>query len=421
MRQNGLVVINDISQFSQLWPGLKQVLAYGGHSLLSVPLTARGELIGILNLVSAQTNAFGTAEIEISRQIGNSLAIALYNAQLFEEEQRARTEAETMREVATSLSTKLDQDALLQVILAQLAQVLPLDGAAVFLLEDGRLQVAATYGRAPRKLEYASEWLDPPPRNLQVLIETKQPMIIPDTTSYPGWVWVPGRESIRCWLGVPLMQKGSLRGILTLDKKEAHAYDNHSAQLAQAFASQAAIALENARLYEQVQSNAANLRGHVTQRTRQLKSLYDITAIAGRHLDLQILLDEALTRTLQEFDCAAGAVLLLDDSKTRLLLLAHKHLSTTQIDLLAGHRRRSAAAAGNPGQESASSGDRSGPTSCRSGPPFVGRHYLLCRCRIAGEGPCLWSIDTLGRHAAQFWCGGDRTADFHRRSIWRRY
>jgi signal transduction histidine kinase/PAS domain-containing protein len=332
LRQNGPLVINDIREVS--WPGVEQIQAYGGRSLLLIPLLTREELIGVLNLVSAEANAFGAEEIEISHQIGNSLAIALYNAQLFEEEQRARTEAETMREVAASLSTTLDQETLLKMLLAQLALVLPFDGAAIFLLEDGRLQVAATYGSAPRKQAYTSEWLDPPPQNLQELIEAKRPMIISDTTAYPGWVWVAGRESVRCWLGVPLVQQGTLMGILTLDKEEAYAYDESSARLAQAFASQAAIALENARLYEQVQSNAANLRGHVAQRTRQLKSLYDITAIAGRHLDLHILLDEALKRTLQEFDCAAGAVLLLDDSKTRLLLLAERHLLARQLAFL---------------------------------------------------------------------------------------
>ncbi len=334
LRRNEVVRIDDLQSLSDPGPGLLRLLQYGGLSLLSVPLLLHGDLIGILSLTGSKPNAFGTQEIEICRQIANSVAISLYNAQLLETEQRARTVAETMREVAASLSTRLDRTELLDVILSQLALVLPYDGAAIFLYESNLLYVAATKGRGPLLRSPVTEFLEQLPRNLRRLVDTRVPVIISDTTADPDWILLPEREYIRSWLGVPLLERGELRGILALDKGTANFYDAQAIELAEAFASQAAIALENARLYQQVQGNAEHLREHVAQRTRQLRTLYDITALVSKHLDLQTILDLALARTVREFDCAAGAILTLDETATRLLLLAHHALDADQIEFL---------------------------------------------------------------------------------------
>lgn len=333
LRRNEILLIPNLAQHEPENANLKALAESGGRSLLTVPLLAHGLLVGFLTLLSAGTHAFGPQEVAITREIGASVAIALYNATLLETEQKARTEAETMRAVAARLGSSLNQDEVLEVVLTQLGAVLPFDGASIMLVEEERLRLAAARGRGLAPLGARAYLLHELP-NLRRLMSDHTPQLIGDTVQDPEWTVMPGREYIRCAIAVPLLGGGTLQGILSVDHAQPYFYDEHALNVAQAFAAQAGIALANARLYQQVQTSAEGLRDHVAQRTRELNALYDIAAVTSRHLDLQVLLDEALDLTLREFDCAAGAVLTLDDSGERLLLLAERQLPAAQQGLL---------------------------------------------------------------------------------------
>ncbi len=243
-------VIGDIAALSQKTIGLNSVLDLGGRSLLSVPLIVQGELLGTLTLIDASPNVYSEHHVQIARQVGNSVAVAIHNAHLLAKEIKARREAETLRKAAAFLNTSLDQDKLLDKILAQLELVLPFDRATIFLHhEDGGLAIANHRGRDLHMPELFP-MIEEIPANILKIIAEKQPLIIPDTRSDPNWVVFPGGEFIHCWMGVPLLTKDSFIGMLMLDKQETYFYSEQDASLAMAFANHAAVAIENARLLE---------------------------------------------------------------------------------------------------------------------------------------------------------------------------
>ena len=139
---------------------------------------------------------------------------------------------------------------------------------------------------------------DHTPTNLRRVFDSAQPFLIDDTTVAEEWSHVPGFEYIRAWLGVPLMLKGACIGALTIDREQPHSFTAEDVELALAFANQAAVAIDNARLFNEVQTYAERLDARVRERTRELEALYGITAAAIENLDLERVLARALELAL---------------------------------------------------------------------------------------------------------------------------
>ena len=105
------------------------------------------------------------------------------------------------------------------------------------------------------------------------IYETGQSLLIEDTLEYPNWRIFPATQYIRCWIGVPLIATGSFIGFYSLDKAEPRFFTAEHVRLAETLAAQAAIAIQNARLYEHVQNHAQNLHQAVINRTRELTEM----------------------------------------------------------------------------------------------------------------------------------------------------
>ena len=135
-------------------------------------------------------------------------------------------------------------------------RVVPYDSAAVILVENGiirnrRLRGYDRYGAAEflQKLELPVEQVP----NLDQIARTREPYFVADTRSYPGWLRIEGLGHVRSWVGAPISIRGNLLGFLSLDKAESGFYSAEMAERLGAFAIQAAIAFENARLYAEQQ------------------------------------------------------------------------------------------------------------------------------------------------------------------------
>jgi len=219
------------------------------RSELCVPLKIGERIIGVVNAESRRPEAFAEADERLLITVAGQLATAIEKLRLFEAERAAREQAETLREVASILNTSLDRDELLQRILEQLARVVPYDSASVMLLAGQTFQIVAQQGfrsQHQHMTPFDLEGL----QHLQELIRSRRPLIIPDALADPRWNIRPATEYIRCWLGVPLIAQDQVIGLLNLDKEQAGFYTERHAVLAVAFANQAALALQNARLFE---------------------------------------------------------------------------------------------------------------------------------------------------------------------------
>lgn len=231
--------------------------SYSGNLLkyqseICVPIQQEERILGVLNAESSQQNAFNDSDLNLLMTIAAQLGTAMHMLRLFDMERQRRQEAEILRQVTYALTSSLDVDHLLQRILVQLEQVVPYDSSSVILLKQEGLKVAAGrshHGRFPTTTPPGMANLG----HIREIVKSGMPVILRDTKLDPGWMRIEGFDYVRCWMGVPLKVKNEVIGILNLDHHFPGYYDRHSARLATSFANQAAIALENARLYQELE------------------------------------------------------------------------------------------------------------------------------------------------------------------------
>jgi len=201
--------------------------------------------------------------------------------QLLEQRVAERTrELSALLEVSRNVSSTLDLQPLLDEILGQLRTVIDFTGAAVGIVEDNAVVLIGYDGPVPREqMLQARVPLDVDTYYRRV-IEERTSIIIDEVRAdeprvrnlrdIRGEAYQPYVQYVRSWLGVPLIVKDKTIGILRLDHAEPHYYTADHARLAMAFASQASVAIENARLYAQAQRLAA-----LEERQRLARELHD--------------------------------------------------------------------------------------------------------------------------------------------------
>lgn len=317
LRRGEIFYIADVRLRPDCLPGLQTVLEVGGRSFLSVPMRYRGELIGAFTMAMGDVYEFNPDELAVVQEIANVIAVVIQHRQALQAEQKARQNEATLREVAASLTLGLALDEILQRILNQLERVVIYSSASIILLENGKPVLAAQRGlqNTPQELDVV---LATDPHTLNWVLMTGRPRIINDTTADETWTVLPGLEYIHAWMGVPLLVKGVCIGVLTIDREQPNSFTPQDQDLVLAFANQAAIAIENARLFREAQTYAEQMETRVRERTRELEALYGITAATLEGPDLDSVLYRSLELALQAFGCPAGAIYLTHNGERAL-------------------------------------------------------------------------------------------------------
>jgi sigma-B regulation protein RsbU (phosphoserine phosphatase) len=241
------------------------------RSQLAVPLRHKGKAIGALNLLSDQANAFTERDEETMRQFGAHVAQAIVNARLFESEREYADTLATLAEIGREMSAILDLDELLTRLAHLLKRVIDYSifGIALVREETGMLEmkVAIQYGDDPRAM-------DPLPIGEGLVGYAalhKQPVLVADVTKDPRYVnAVPG---VRSELVVPLLLKDRCIGVFDLESPELGAFSKKHVELLTLLASQAAVAIDNARLYESIRANEARFEKELQFAQRVQKAL----------------------------------------------------------------------------------------------------------------------------------------------------
>ncbi len=222
-------------------------------SLLIIPLQIRGEIVGaIVAEDTCRQRTFEQWEISLGQAMADQLGIALQNAQLYESEYQRRVQAETLREVSFVVGSSLNLNEVLEHILDQLRRVVKYDSAAIHLIQGKRRRVIA--GRGFPNPEQVIGMTFPATFDKNepgsIAIHTRQPMVNGNIAEHFGVFKHPDRSYIKSWMGIPLIARDKVIGLISIDHTEIDAYNEEDVQLAMAFANQVAIALENARLHE---------------------------------------------------------------------------------------------------------------------------------------------------------------------------
>jgi PAS domain S-box-containing protein len=277
------LVLADV-QTLRLAPGVhERLLAMDIHATMIVPLRARGRVIGMMSVGLDQPKRTLTpAEVNLAETVAGYVTGAIETARLLEEEQKQRQVAESLREVATAVTSSLDQQEVLAAIFEQLGYVMHYDGACISLLDGESLLLSKGVGINDRYLGRRLPLSDGSP--MVRVLRSNEAKAIPDTQHSSEWQRWDENDEIGSWMGAPLATGESAIGVLTVDSRRPGAYGDEDVQVLQAFADQAAIAIENARLYERAQivaideerqRLARDLHDSVTQ------SLYSLTLLSN--------------------------------------------------------------------------------------------------------------------------------------------
>lgn len=186
------------------------------------------------------------------------------------------TFAQALTEAAAVVNSSLDFEQVLDHILEQVTRVVPGDTYNVILLDDGVGRIVRwrgyermaipdheIAGRAIPVLEYET---------FCSMIHTGQPIVVDDTALSESWVRDPERRDHRAYLGAPIRIGARIEGFLNVNHAHPNVFTAMDARRLSAFADHAAMALQNARLYEEVKRHARELEARVEARTRELEA-----------------------------------------------------------------------------------------------------------------------------------------------------
>ncbi|MEP0804810.1 MAG: GAF domain-containing protein [Chloroflexota bacterium] len=240
------------------------------NSWLGIPLKVRGRIIGLIALDGKYKSQFTERHAQLAVTFADQVAIALENASLFstlqaelEERQRLirelelkNIESETLRESAAIVTATLEQNEAIGRILEQLERVVPYDSASVQLIQGNMLEIVSergfTLGGDPADRRFEINENEP---SYPVLLGRAPYVLFDDVQTVTDTFSLSPHNRIRAWMAVPLKVKDRIIGIIALDGYQPGKFTERHAQLAVTYASQVAVALENARLYSDLQAD----------------------------------------------------------------------------------------------------------------------------------------------------------------------
>lgn len=249
------VLVGDVTadpRYISIVPGVK--------STLVVPLRHKGRAIGALNLLSSERNAFDDTDEAMLRAFAAHIAQAIVNARLFESEKEYSETMATLAEVGREMSGILDLDELLTRVAHHVKRVIAYRTFGIALVNDAtgliEFKVAIRYGEgADTSAMKVGEGL------LGYAVQHKEVVLVPDVSTDARYInAVPDARSE---LVVPLMVKDKCIGAFDLESPELNAFSQRHVELLTPLASQAAVAIENARLWEELRANEMRLEKEV--------------------------------------------------------------------------------------------------------------------------------------------------------------
>jgi signal transduction histidine kinase/putative methionine-R-sulfoxide reductase with GAF domain len=274
IRSGNVLHIPDIEQFEQLASRtLARFRARGVRSLLVVPMLREAEVVGAIGLTHDEVGAFAPSRIELVKTFADQAVIAVENARLFSQLQqrtgelgRSVEQLRALSEVGQAVSSTLDLDAVLQAIVTRAAQLAGTRGCSIWEYDE---RAEAFHLRATTILDAGIEQLlrSAGIRKGEGAIGraavTRAPVQIPDV-SVAGAYEGPLRDALLragggSVLTLPLLHEDRLLGGLTVSRRVTGEFPPDAVALLTAFAAQSAIALQNARLFRELEAKSREL------------------------------------------------------------------------------------------------------------------------------------------------------------------
>src|SRR3954452_12851588 len=269
------------------------------RTVVSVPLLQAGTLIGVFGLIRKEVRPFSDNQIALLQTFAYHAVIAIENARLFKEiRQRTNDLSESLQQqTATADVLKVisrstfDLPAVLQTLVESAAKLCDAEKATITRQRDGVLFRGEYYGFSAEFMEYVRNVPVVPDRGsatARALLEHRV-VHIPDVQTDPDYTFNEAQKlgDFRTIIGVPMLREGKAIGVIVMTRSEVRPFTGKQIELATTFADQAAIAIENVRLFDSVESRTRELMQSLEElrtaqnrlvQTEKLASLGQLTA-----------------------------------------------------------------------------------------------------------------------------------------------
>ncbi len=296
------------------------VIAYGLRSILCVPLIAKGETIGAIYVDNRlKVGQFTERNLEFLTNIATQAAMAIRNAQLFEAERKRAVQLETIREVSQRIVSILVLDELLAQVVELIRERFGYYHVHIFLVEPeaGYAELRAgtsAEGKAGRgsgvRIRLNAEGI------ISWVAGHGEPLLVNDVEKVPSFQFDHLLSDTTAELAVPLRVGDRVLGVLDVQSDRVNAFDRSDLFVLQALGDQVAVAIENARLFNETQ-----------QRLAEVSTLYTVAQQTTTSLDLNEVLENIVSIIKRVLACRGCCIFLVDQETQELSIRAASGLS----------------------------------------------------------------------------------------------
>jgi len=231
----------------------------GSQSMIFAPLNTGTETIGTLSVQSTHDHAYSQHDFDTLTVIASQAAIAVQNARLFEASRNSARRHQALLKVAETINGSLQLSSVLNAILDGIREVMPYHLAAIMMPnpKTGALDAIGSVGELTEEQRRALNV----PLGQGVtgrVLQTGKPIVIQDVTKFDGYI--SGSDQTKSEAAVPLKRGDTVVGVLNVERSEVNAFQDEDVELLILFATQAAIAIENARLFEDQQNRVRQMQ-----------------------------------------------------------------------------------------------------------------------------------------------------------------
>lgn len=289
----------------------------GVFAYLAVPLNTGARTIGALSLFSKDPRLEYTAEQEnLAQSIANQVAGAIVKARLLEETERRALQLTTLNEMTRQLTSTLELEPLLQNILRSAVDILSCDAGSLLLIDEATEELVFRVVVSPVANTLLNRRLPPGKGVVGQAVKSRQPIIVNDVSKYPEWFSQTDRQTgyfTHALLAIPLMVKDKVIGVIeVINKKDGSPFTRDDQDLLSAFAAQAAVAIENARLYTMTDQALA-------ERVEELSIMQRIDRELNTSLDTTRAMRTTLEWAMRRSGAQAGLIGILQENGLRIM------------------------------------------------------------------------------------------------------